>query len=61
MSETETAITLPDNLLDIIADDELSNLVNIGDSIKLYNRNKIAMSGNVEEINGEYVRISLQA
>ena len=54
-------MNLNDKLLDIIADDELINLANIDDTIEFYNRDKLAMSGNVEEINGEFVRISLQA
>ena len=52
---------LPDKLLDIIADDELRNLANVGDKIEFYKRDELVMTGNVEEIDGEYIRISLPA
>lgn len=52
---------LPNNLLDLITDEELNNLANVGDTIEFYNRNELIMTGNVEEIDGEYIRISIPA
>jgi uncharacterized membrane protein len=55
------AMKLPDNYMDIIADDELKNIVNIGDTIDFYNKDKVAMTGNIKEINDDFIRISLPA
>lgn len=52
---------LPGDLMNIIADEELKNIANVGDTIEFYNRNKLAMTGNIEEINDEFIRISLPA
>ncbi len=52
---------LPGNLMGLIADEELRNIANIGDTVEFYDRNKVAMVGNVEEIEDELIRISLPA
>ncbi len=52
-------ISLPDHKLDIHADDELKELASIGDTIEFYNRNKLAMTGSIQEVNGRYIRVTL--
>ena len=50
---------LRDNLINILADNELKSFANVGDTIKFSKQNKLSMMGNVEEINDKFIRISL--
>lgn len=54
----ETA-KLPGDSLEIMADDELRHISDIGDSIEFYDRNKLVMTGEVEEIHDDLIRVSI--
>ncbi len=52
-------VTLPGNSLDIIADAELQQVSDVGDAVEFYTRDKLAMTGKVEEIHDNLIRVSL--
>ena len=45
--------------LEIIADDELKQLAQIGDRIEFYSRNRLAMIGNVQQNKGSFIKVAI--
>jgi hypothetical protein len=55
-------MVLSGNLMGLIIDDEeLRSVANVGDKVEFYDRNNVAMTGSIEEIDDNVIRISLVA
>ncbi len=54
-------VKLPGNSMEIMADDELKHISDVGDTVEFYDRNKLAMTGEIEEIYDDLIRVSLPA
>jgi hypothetical protein len=47
------------NYLELIADEELQQIANVGDSIDFYDRSELVLTGNIEAVYADSIRVSL--
>jgi len=49
------------NYLELIADEELQQIANVGDSIDFYDSSELVMTGNIEAVYADSIRVSIHA